>query len=479
MRRATGVTVGLQIAKYTLNLTALIILARLLKPSDYGLIAMSTAAIGIAAVLGDFGLSLAALRAEELSTAQKNNLFWLNTGIGVISAGFVAAASPLIGIFFNNSVVGAITLALSITFLLNALAVQFKVDINRDSRFLALGLIDLIAQGIAVLAGVLAALFGWSYWALVVQQVVNAGGALIFSILLSRWRPGLPRRGVSLISHLRFGRDTLALQLANYATENIDSIALGRGSGSGPLGLYNRAFQIVVLPLNQVMAPLTRVYLPFFSKAYVETRLAEALLAVQSKVIVGIVGPIALLGAVAPVLIPVLLGPDWGISGLLISILAIGGAFQALGYVYYWAFLALGKTGKLFASELWGRVPMVILIVSLAPLGAVPVAWSVVFGQVAIWVTGSFFYGPRAGLPVALLLRSNMRGLFAIVLATSITTLLRCSQVLGFGLGCVAALTISWGLVALAVTGCTRSGRSELLTGVHAVKGVLLRLRAS
>ncbi len=89
-----------------------------------------------------------------------------------------------------------------------------------------------------------------------------------------------------------------------------------------------------------------------------------------------------------------------------LPVLAAGTVFQTIAYAYYWGFAALGRSGTLFLSEIFGRAAMVVLIVVWAPLAPVGVAWGVAAGQVLIWASGTFVFAPRAGLRVGLLLRT-------------------------------------------------------------------------
>nr|MBW4043298.1 oligosaccharide flippase family protein [Acidobacteriota bacterium] len=150
VRRSALTALVFQWGTYVLQLASLVVLARLLLPADYGLITMAAAVIGVAAVIGDFGLSLAAIQAPHLSQQQKANLFWLNTGIGALVGLLVAASSPLIAGFYGEPRLVPVTVSLGSVFVLNGAAVQFKVELNRRSRFRALGIIDLGSQAFAL-----------------------------------------------------------------------------------------------------------------------------------------------------------------------------------------------------------------------------------------------------------------------------------------------------------------------------------------
>jgi O-antigen/teichoic acid export membrane protein len=413
------VTLVLQWGKYLVQVLTLVVLSHLLSPHDYGLVAMVLTVAGLAAVLGDLGLSLAALQAPVLTQAQKSNLFWLNGLLGLLVGGAVAASANLLAGFYGEPALVGITVGLASVFALNGFSVQLKVDVNRKQRFVALGMIDLSGQVTGLIVAVAAALAGAGYWALVLQQVVGSLTGVVAAASISRWRPSLPSRGAEMRSMLRFGRDTLGLHIANYATTTIDSIVVGRQFGPSVLGLYNRAFQLVVLPLDQVLAPLTRVFIPRLSQLTEDGPFNDAVSRLQRVVVYGIVGPLGLLAVAAAPLLEVVLGAQWAGAGPLVRLLVLGGVFQALGYVYYWAFLARQRTKELFFSELWGRVPMAVLIVALVHLGVEWVAIAVAFGQALIWFVSTVWFAPRLGLRPAMLLRVVARPVVLFGVATA------------------------------------------------------------
>jgi O-antigen/teichoic acid export membrane protein len=158
--RGAAVTIGGQAVRIVIQLGSIVILARLLAPADYGLIAMVTAIIGIGEIFRDFGLSSAAIQAKEISRGQKSNLFWINSAIGLVLTLLVIAASWPVAALYGDPRLQLLTVALSSTFLLNGVATQFRADLARHLRFVKLTAVDIAGQVIGLALGVILALSG-------------------------------------------------------------------------------------------------------------------------------------------------------------------------------------------------------------------------------------------------------------------------------------------------------------------------------
>ena len=425
LRRGALSLLGGQWGKYLLQILSFVVLARLLTPSDFGLVTMVTAVLGLATVLGDMGLSMAALQRETLSQGEKSNLFWLNVATGLFVTVLAAAASPLLAMFYQRPEVLSIGLAISLTFVLNGASVQSKVEMNRRGRFGSLASIDLGSQLFAFVAAVVLALIGAGYWALVAQSVTSALVGSAWAVVQASWVPSRWSRNDSVKPFLSFGLSTLALQAVNYISVNLANVVLGRTMSSAAVGIYGRATQLVSLPVQQLASPLTRISLPFLAQKSRASKdaLMDAAVTIQHVLVVALLGALSLLAATADPLVPLLLGSDWTSAVPLVQILAVGGAFQALGYLYYWLFLSTARTGSLLASELPGRLLLIVLVLVSWPFGLAAVAWSFSIAQMVIWLTGSVFYVRRTGVPANALVRAAAPTTLLYTVAASVAIL--------------------------------------------------------
>lgn len=393
------ITLLSQWLRLLIQIVGFVVLSRLLSPEDFGLIAMVAVVLNMATLFADFGLSLAGIQAVELSPAQKSNLFWLNCAAGLGGMMLLSLGSPLLALYYGETRLVEIGITLSFSMLVSGIGVQFRVELNRQRRFSALAWQDVAAAALGLLTAIGAALIGWGYWALVLLTLIPVAVATFAGILTAQWWPSRYRRGEPMRDLLVFGGNNLVLQIANMVSRSIDVMEIGRHHGATVVGLYSRASQLVALAFQQVVTPLTRVILPRLVEVKDSSVEFHALLLRLQRLITFILpAALSLAGAVAPSMLTVFLGADWISAASALQVLCIGAIVQATAYIYYWSFLAIGKTGLLFFSELPGRIVMVTGAIILAPYGIIAVAWAMVVGQVLMLIMGTILM-QRAGLP--------------------------------------------------------------------------------
>lgn len=384
--RGAVFTVAAQLARLLLQLTSVVVLSRLLAPRDYGVVAIVLVVVAFGETFRDLGLSSASVQSKLLSTSQRDNLLWINVGVGAILSLAVYLASGVIAILARSPDVEAVGHALSLTFLLNGVAAQYRAGLLRALRFRALAIIDVASGILALTIAIVSAALGWGYWALVVQQLGLISFSMLGAIIAGRWLPGLPNRKGDVRPFLRFGWNLVGSQLIAYASSNIDSLLVGLRFGTVSLGFYNRAFQLVMTPVNQIRGPMTTVALPVLS------RLQDAPLLFNKYILVGQLGlsyPICLgLGAVAVLsepLVRVALGPQWGASAPILSLLAISAMFQTLAFVGYWVYVSRGLGGALFRFSIVSAGVRIACIAIGSQWGVVGVAFGFMIGPAINW----------------------------------------------------------------------------------------------
>ena len=455
--RGAAITLAGQGARVVIQLASVITLARLLTPKDYGLFATVVVVIGIGEIFRDFGLSTAAIRATDVSRGQRSNLFWINTMIGFVLAVVVFAAAPLLAVLFTQPLLTPIARVLAVTFLLNGMSAQYRAGLNRNMRFKSLALTDIVAQAVGLAVGVLFAVNGAGYWSLVAQQLSQVAVVLMMLVLMGKWLPGRYRRDVDLSSFLRLGWSLMATQLIHYLQSNVDTITVGLRFGPVQLGLYNRGYQLLMNPLNQVRAPAATVAIPVLSRLKEDHVRARDYIR-RSQITLGytIVAGLALAAGSAGPLVEVVLGPTWEPVAPMFALFAIAGVCQILAFVGYWVYVSRGLGAELFRYTLVSLAVQVLCILGGSQWGVVGVAAGFAIAAALEWPLSLWWLARITDFPARELSWGAVR-ILATVTASGggaylVTTLLA-------GEPAVLSLLSSWtvGVIVLGLAGVVSS----------------------
>lgn len=464
------ITVLGQIVRFVVQITGIVLMSRMLTPSEVGLVAMVTAIVNIAEIIRDFGLSSAAVQAKDVTNAERSNLFWVNLGIGSFCGAVVAASSGLMASFYGEPRVQAIALALAGVFVLSGANTQLRADLSRTMRFSALAISDVLAQVIAVGVSLYAASQGASYWSVVLQQFLVVAVGLTSNAIQCRWIPGWYDRTTSIKRFVDYGKSVLGTNLLGYALNNVDNVGLSYVWGKEVVGLYSRAFNLLQMPMTQINAPLGRVALPVLSRVQEDRKELQRYFVPFQRAVCYVLGLMfGMMAALADPLVRIMLGPSWRAAGPILTILAIGGVFKVMDSASYQVWLATGKTKELLRFYLWTRPVMMALILGGLPWGSTGVAWSGTLAAGLHWLVATWYMGRRTGLQPMPLYRTAATSLLCVVAPASVAAWFATglvanafAQLLVGGLAGLAVVA----LIALAVPGVRRDLRQlgQMLT---------------
>jgi PST family polysaccharide transporter len=252
-------------AELVIRVLAIAVLARLLLPEEFGLIAMVTALTSILDGFRDFGLSAATVQRPDISHQQVSNLFWVNVSVGILLALLFSSAAPLIAAFYHDQRLVGVSIALAFVFIWNGFAVQHEALMTRQLRQGELALIRLIATVISVLIAIVLAVAGWGFWALVAREISRSVLVTSGAWLRCPWIPGRPSRNVGTRGLVRFGGEVSVTHLLASLIGNVDRLLIGRYFGASLVGMYRQAQQLVLVPVDQLQGPIIGVAQPALS----------------------------------------------------------------------------------------------------------------------------------------------------------------------------------------------------------------------
>jgi PST family polysaccharide transporter len=321
-----------------------IVLARLLAPNDFGLFAMVTAFSLFLANVGYNGFIEAIVQADEIDHLQISTLFWLNIGIGLSLAILLSALSPLLAGFYKEPRLISIALALSLGIVLNALTTTHLALIMRQIEFRKVMMNEIISLIFSNSLAVLMAVKGFGYWALVVRQLVWTLSSASISWIQCAWRPSWPQRGAKIKGLVRYAAHTFANFGINYIGRNLDKVLIGWRWGSQELGSYDRAYQLFVLPVGQMVTPLAGVALSTLSRLRDDPERYRRYY-LRSLSIIAFIGMLVsvILTIAGQDIIVFLLGRQWTKAGQIFTAFGPSVGITLIYGTHAWLHLSLGK----------------------------------------------------------------------------------------------------------------------------------------
>jgi PST family polysaccharide transporter len=354
--RGGAVTLSSQALKFILNAGSTAVLARLLTPADFGLIAMVAAFTGFVALFRDLGLSTATVQRVEITHDQVSTLFWINVAMSVVLMLVAAALAPAIAWFYGEPRLTWIMLAIAATFPFGGLSAQHTALMRRQMRFTSLATVEVVSLVVGIAVAVVMAWRGLSYWSLVAMGAASGATTMVMCWLLSGWRPDLPRRGSGVMPMLTFGGGLTGFNILNYFTRNADNVIIGFALGSGPLGIYSKAYNLLMMPIRQFNAPIGAVMQPAPSRLQHDpVRYQRAYLrAVSMLAFVGM-PLVAFLFVAADDVVRVFLGPGWDGAVPVFRLLAPAALLGTINVAPGWLCTTLGRSRVQvnWASSAW------------------------------------------------------------------------------------------------------------------------------
>jgi PST family polysaccharide transporter len=378
---AGGLSQGVRIF---LSLISTIIVSRLLTPDDYGVLAMVAPLLTFVTLFQGLGLAPAVIRATTLPANVLDALFWVTmlSSLGVCAA--VAFGAPLIGWFYHDCRPAYVAIASIALVLMNGSGLLHAALLNRQMRFAALARVEIFAVFAQFLATMGSAFALRTYWAILLGQGV--GSAVLAASLwrLEPWRPRFAIRMSDARAELRFGGGLTGFNLANFVSRNADTVLIARVAGAQQLGLYDRSYQFMMLPLSSINAPLTRVMLPVLAQLrHAPQRHRRAFLRSTYGILLLTTPGIAVMIATSARLVAILLGPHWTAAAPIFFWLSLTALLQPVANVTGWLFITSGRSGAMMR---WGIVSGIVTVVGFA----IGIHWAAVGVAASLFVTTAF-----------------------------------------------------------------------------------------
>jgi len=289
----------------------------------------------------------------------------------------IAALSPVMAWFYEDPRVLWLGLALAGPVIISGLAVQHDALMQRQMRFTAIAVINIITLITGFAAAILSAWHGAGFWALAVQQYVSSLTLLLLLLAFCRWLPGLPRRGTGARPMVKIGANQTGFNLLTFANRNFDNVLIGRFVSDAELGFYNLAYRLLLLPLYQINGPISGVVIPALSRLQDEPeRYARFYYrAIGAIIFVGM--PIVCFLLVdAQSVIFLVFGSTWLPAVPIIQALGVAAFVGTFNVAWGWVYGSLGTTDRQLRWSLIGTPITLVSFILGLPWGAFGVAVS-------------------------------------------------------------------------------------------------------
>jgi O-antigen/teichoic acid export membrane protein len=386
------------ILRQGLQFVVLIVLARLLSPSEFGTVALLALFTGLAAVFVDGGFSAALIQRNDVDHTDESTVFWFNLAAGAAAAICLWAAAPCIAGFYHVKVLLPLTEAMAANVFVGSLGAIHSTLLSKRLDFFSQMKVGCIAALISGATAILLARAGYGVWALAAQVLTMTAATTCLLWLFNPWRPAWVYRRASMRKLFGFGGYHLASSLLEMAYARLYTLFIGRYYGVRELGFYNNADSTKQLPGGFLSSVLTRVSLPMFSAAAHDAAMLQrgTQLAVRGMVLLNAPMMLGMAGAARP-LVVTLFGTPWLPAVPILQVLCLAGLFWPLHVINLNVLMAQGHSRLMFRLEVAKKLLGVVLLVPGAIYGVMGIAWSQVVFNLIAFVINAYYTGRLLG----------------------------------------------------------------------------------
>lgn len=322
-----------------------IVLARMLTPKDFGIVAMGIIFFSLASAISNMGITNVLIHKKKIEQIDINTSLTIAVFSSVIIFFTLVIVSYFVNSFFNEPLAGEVLRVFSFNFIIGGIAMIPAALMTKEMRFRAISIIDILSSVIYGFSALLMAYLGYGLWSLVYPVLLSALFRCVASCIVASYIPKLGWNNGTAAHILKFGGGLTVASVLNYTARNLDFFIIGKFLGSAQLGLYKRAYDLAVIPKEKVADSLSRVLLPFLCKIRDDTVWTKSAFLKTNKTIALVCIPVLLFSFLsAPEIVRVLYGDQWAGAINSFQIMSLGGIFYALFVPFGSVLVAFGKT---------------------------------------------------------------------------------------------------------------------------------------
>jgi O-antigen/teichoic acid export membrane protein len=396
------------------QLVSMTVLARLLAPDAYGLMALAAIVTNLAYLFRDMGTGAALIQAAVVAPRMASTVHWTNLALGVAIGVAIACAAPLMARVFHEPQLAAVLLMLAVVFPITGSSVVHQALLERDSRFAVVAGAEIAAALAGLATALLLAWKGAGVFSLVAQMIVASAVTSAILVLRSPFKPERHWHLDEFKSIARFSGNLSLFNVVLYISRNADSMVVGRLLGTAALGLYAMAYRLMLFPLQNMTFVVSRVLFPVMSRQQAAGADVGALYLRSLGFIAFLTAPLmAGLFALREPFVHVMLGARWQASVSLLAWLAPVGFIQSLVSSTGTVLMARGSTGLMLRLGLVGAVLQVGAVIIGARWGINGVAAAYLAANALNAVPALYFSARLIGIGMGALARAIAPALVA------------------------------------------------------------------
>lgn len=348
-----------QFFKIIVQLINLIVLTRLIPPSDYGVMALAIAVTNLGMLIRDLGTAAAIIQRKVIDNNIINAVFWLNLMMGLGIAVIIIISSPFVSVFFEQPKLILVLILLAAIFPISSSASAHLALLERNSEFKKIAGIEILSASISVVFAVIAAYAGLGIYSLVIQALLMNSISSLLYWKVSSWRPGF-KKGLyfsELKKIIGFSGNLFAFNFINYFSRNSDSIIVGHYMPSSILGAYNLAYRIMLFPLQSLTFIANRSLFPILSRQQDDNvQLKQSYFSCVFAILFIVVPLMSGLAMLRDPFISLVFGKQWSLTASILLWLAPTAIIQSILSTSGTVFMAKGKTRQLMILGIVGMV---------------------------------------------------------------------------------------------------------------------------
>lgn len=433
LKRGMGRRVGnasvfvllISMTKVVLLFGGIAITARLIPPAEYGIFALAMPVVAVGLSLTNFGLPQAIVQQKTITHAEVSTLFWANAGFASLGALAIFASAGWAAEIFHQPEVANVYRVTSIVVVLAAILGQYGAMMRRRLQIAQFEALMLIGEAAGVAVAVATALMGWSYWALVAQQIAVQGVPVVLAVTRIGWLPSGPHKARlgEVTGALSFGGYIAGMGIMNRLMSYTGTLIAGAQLGTTAAGLYGRAVRIGNIPPLRIMQPLSGTIMPALSRLQDDPEAMRAMFVrMISRANLLLVPVAVIMAAGAAPIVTILLGPKWTEATPLMFWMSLMTLRASANHGLRYALLAHGKSREIFFNTLARFIVVIATLYFSAPYGLVTMTASYMLVETFITLPMMMHLALRfTPLNFGCILRASLDGMvFAVVLTAAL-----------------------------------------------------------